>query len=307
MSPSSSGCSPGGGRRESSGGTPSAASTPSASGYSNVSSAKYSCASFEQEGDEAPRVLLPAGARQHARRAGDHQAADVAGVELVVAARQAGVLLEEPVVVVVVDQPERDLAAADGLHDRVVVRVRRRVVGGHPLQPRTGGGLALELPHRRHEVLEPAVGRRDADLAVVRGRGQVQDRAGAGPPRPPSPRCTPARAGGRSRRPSGPRRPRRWAPPSSEAARGAAPAGCDRRGTRSRRGSGPSRRRRGSGRPRSRSAGRGRSCRRSGRRSGCRSPARTPPAAARPGSRCGPCRPSARRVRRRTRPWPPCR
>src|SRR4029453_8936025 len=46
MSPSRAGGSSGG-RSDSSGGTPSAGGTPWARGYSKVSSAKYSCASFE--------------------------------------------------------------------------------------------------------------------------------------------------------------------------------------------------------------------------------------------------------------------
>ena len=130
----------------------------------------------EQERDEPLRLLGLAGGREDARRGGDDEPPDVARLEAVVARRQARVLLEEAVVVVVVDQAHVDLAAADGLDDRVVVGVGAGVVVGHAAQPRGGRLLALDVAHGRHEVLERAVGGRDADPAAVALAGEVEDR-----------------------------------------------------------------------------------------------------------------------------------
>ena len=115
------------------------------------------------------------GAGQHRRRRDDHEAADVVGGEVVVAPGEVGVLGERLVHVVVVDEADVDLAAADGGDDGAVVGERHGVVGGDPLQP-LGRRLVAELEaHRRDEVLERGVRRGDADAPRPLFAGQVED------------------------------------------------------------------------------------------------------------------------------------
>lgn len=75
-----------------------------------------------------------------------------------------GIFGQEALVVVVVDEAERDLAAADRLDDRAVVRVRPRPALGDRLQPLLRGRLSFRLAHGGDEILERTVLRCDSEL-----------------------------------------------------------------------------------------------------------------------------------------------
>ena len=187
-----------------------------------------------------------------------------------------GILGERLVHVVVVDETDVDLAAADGGDDGVVVGERDRVVGGDALQP-----LASSPRHRarcasptRSPGTRRSTGRcRCAPTTPRRsGRGRSAGSSSSGmicglkartrwrPERPtqlPSPawNCSGTSADGRRR--------------------AACRAGRVGRGSRRRPATATGRRRRATGRPPPRSAGRGRTCCRSAPRRRCPTPRRS--------------------------------
>ncbi len=93
-------------------------------------------------------------------------------------AGDARVLGEGSIVVVVVDEADLDLTAADCGDDGIVVRIRNRVEVVEVVQPLRGDLLAFGEPHRRDEVLERAVPARDTDLALPALVDQVEDGVG---------------------------------------------------------------------------------------------------------------------------------
>ena len=82
----------------------------------------------EEELDEALRVVALVGAREDAGSRDAHERARIAGLEEVVRDRRVRLLFLHEVQVVVVDEPEVDLACRDGLDDRRVLLVLLRVV-----------------------------------------------------------------------------------------------------------------------------------------------------------------------------------
>ena len=91
------------------------------------------CLVLQQEADQLDSFVLAVGVLDHRRAGDDHQAADVVIREVVVDAGELGIIGQCLVEVVVVDEADVDLAAADGCHDRVVVREREGVVVGDAL------------------------------------------------------------------------------------------------------------------------------------------------------------------------------
>ena len=136
---------------------------------------------------------LLAGLRQQVReqllrlglllRALDHRAAGDVDERARIAARRevdvdrvVGALLGDRLGdVVVVDEPDLDLAVGDRVADGDVVLERLGVVGDHALEPRLGLVLAAELAQRGHERLERRVGRRPADAALPLRLDKVKD------------------------------------------------------------------------------------------------------------------------------------
>ena len=137
----------------------------------------------EQEVDEPLRVVALLGALEHADPGDVDERADVAareeveldGVVLAVDLALADALED----VVVVDEPDLDLAVGDGVADDRVLLVGLDVVGLHVLEPLPGLLLALGLAHRGDERLERGVGGRPADLALPARLGQVEHRGGS--------------------------------------------------------------------------------------------------------------------------------
>ena len=85
---------------------------------------------------------------------------------------------EEVVEVVVVHETDLDVASADRLNDRRVVRVEAHVVVLEPAQPRPDARLAVQVDRRAEERLERRVRRRDADLALPAGAREPPDGGG---------------------------------------------------------------------------------------------------------------------------------
>ena len=207
-------------------------------------------------------------------------------------AGEVRVLGQRLVHVVVVDEADVDLAAADGGDDGAVVGEReRRRWRRCPPATRVVASSPSSNAHRRDEVLERGVRRGDADaprpLRLRRGRG----------------RSSAARPRGTI---SGLKASTRLRPENADPA---AVAGVELlgdevedvvgeraeqaragRGSRRRRATARGTRRPAPGRPPPRSAGRGRTCCRSAPRRRCRSPRRSGRGSARRGSPCAPSR-----------------
>ena len=78
--------------------------------------------------------------------------------------------------VVVVDQPDLDLAVGDRVADDAVLLIGASAVGLHLLEPLFCLRLAFAQPHRGDERLERGVCRRPTNLPFPARLGQIEDR-----------------------------------------------------------------------------------------------------------------------------------
>ena len=204
------------------------------------------------------------------------------------AAGKSGSAAEEAVEVVVVDQPDVELAIAHRLDLGGVLGVLAHAVGDHVAQPLLGDVVAVNLAHRGDEGLEggPLAGAQPtrpshsgsvSSKIEVGGLGTRSGEITSTRARPEVPTQRPRRRGSRRRR--------------GRAAHSAGRrAHRHRRVRRARRRPARSRYRRGCACPLRGSRRRAVRCRRSGPSRGCRCRPRIAPAARRSGSRCGPSR-----------------